>query len=282
MRTAVGAAIAGLLLPGSATAQMGGACYDVQVGEWALADPAHADVAPPPPDPSAGSVNSELPRRLRFLDEPDGRGNFRLEVPEDALDVPHPWRSWHGGTDSLTLVFSTGFGGTSTGLARDGETWTGWSRTHSDALPHYPYHRPVTLERVPCSAPPPQPASLDPALPRTVAFRGLPDVALAREPDAEWQAILEAGEWVHGLEPEGPLAGADSVRVRLTGSGRVEQIDLVYSTDFDAAEFMTAMDRITAPHVTMSRWRNRTTRVMVRRFGFGTVITLVDPRLRFE
>lgn len=265
------------LLPAPATAQMSGTCFDVTVGPW-RPGPVVGDLdGRAAPEAGQPSSSSELPRRLQFVDSLVGRANYLLRVPEGTLDTSHPWKVWARTADSLELTFSTGHGGSVTRLGRDGTNWVGRSRTFTDHLPYRSLERPITLRPTDCAAPSPEPESVDPPLPRSVEFETRIAVALGERLPGAWTDVFEASEWASGINTTGPLAGADSLRVRTARNGRVRQVDLVYPADADLTEFRTLLDELSAPQG--PRWANRTTVVMIRRFDFGRVVTLLDPRL---
>jgi hypothetical protein len=277
--SAVSGALLGLLIGAPAGAQEPGQCFDVVPGPWQLVNPADSALADPPPDQAADSVRRDLPRRIRLLERSEEPSRSNIDVPADALDTPHTIRVWSQPGDSLRISFSTGFAGTTTRLSSDGDRWTGWSRAFADYEPYYAYERPVVLEPVDCSSPPPQRADLDPPLPRRVDFDDAPTLELGRPAPSDW-AASRGGEWTGGTTPLGLLAGADSVRVKVTTDGLVREIDLVYAQDFDPTPVRRHLDSLGAQRSEgVEHWRNRTTRVMLRRFDFGRVITLTDPRL---
>lgn len=266
------------LLPAPASAQLVGACFDVTVGPW-QPGPVVGDMESGATPPEAGEPTrtSEIPRRVLFTDSLTRGSRYTLSVPEGTLDTSHRWKVWRELGDSLELVLSTGFSGTTTRLGREGARWAGWSRTFTDNLPYRSLERPVTLHPANCADPSPQPASLDPPLPRRVDVEGLPPLQLGRPLPDLWAEILGESEWASEVVAAGVLARADSLRIRTTRGGIVRQVDLVYPADSDLSGLQGLLDELTTPEGPL--WMNRTTHVMIRRFQFGRIVTLRDPRL---
>ena len=266
----VGLIVGASFLPGRAQAQVAAGCFDVSLGEWSPIDSTHVvDLPrPSPPDQSGDSVSYLIPPRLRLHDDRTARRSaeaFLVSVPPNALQVPHPFLSWTGASDSLRIALSTGYSGTISTLYPTTDGWTGSARTFSDVRGVLRYERPMTLHRVACESEPPVPASADRPLPRSVELREHETLALGQPlPSGAVAQPRRSGAKTLEVEVAGIWAGADTVVVRIDEKGVVFHIEMRYPDGFDLSPLMQALLHEfgagrTLREASSTRWRNRTT-----------------------
>jgi len=272
--------------PDEANAQVG--CFDVSLGDWAPVESTYVvdSPRPPRPDESRDSVVYSIPPRLRLQGE-RVRGSarrFLVTVPENSLQVPHSFLSWRGTSDSLRIVLSTGFAGTTSTLHPTSDGWSGTSRTFSDVVGLLRYERPITLRRVDCDSEPPVPASADKRLPRSVELRDHSPLVLGQSVPAGALAHPQrSGAKTLEVKPSGMWAVADTVLVRVDDQDVVFHIEMRYSGGFDlsplvqelAGEFGAGDD---LRGTNSFFWHNRTTTMFIDTGRSRPRVVIFDPR----
>ena len=280
-----------LLRAWSAEAQLAGTCLDAEVGpwyavEWTLALPVfHA----PPPDTYADSLIYSIPPRMRLTgrEAPRQRSAYVVEIPEDALQTPHPFRSWSVRGDSLFLHFTTGMAGVSVRSVRVDHGWTGIVRTGSDVANMLRYEREIHLRPTDCESPPPTHASEDSRRPRGVELESGESLQLSMLlPSTVRTQDRRSGALTVLAQPSGRFAGAYILIVRANSAGVVGRIELRYSARFSIEDLIRSLEAefgrgSRRPRTGSVSWYNRTTtvRVFPRSLAGGRHrVIMIDPR----
>lgn len=237
----------------------------------------------PTPDLTDDSVVYNLPPRVQ-LGESFARGSSDIRVvnvPTEALQVPHGYVLWRGGQDSLHLILSTGHAGTHTALIPEGRLWTGTATTFDDDGRRARFARPVQLDPVSCTSPPPIPATADRALRRQVELESGRVLILGRPMPPGLPASVGTVE-VDDDAVE-PWQGTDRILVSLTPDSVVMRIELRYGDEHNLEPLLRILEadhgtQEPAPLGSSRVWRNRTTVVHLQREGLSRLM-LHDPRL---
>lgn len=279
-----------LLLTSETAAQLSGRCFDADLGGWSPIAGTHLVDGPPvgPPSESADSMFYAFPPRVLFTDEAPSRmdrsGAYRLDIPEQALQVPKPFRWWTLQGDSLSVGLSDGFTSVTASLRRSNDGWEGLLRTRSDNMGTQRYERLIVLRGVDCDSEPPVLASSDAAAPRSVPSSTGPPLELARPVPSDYMTEpVRSFLLVQGLEAAGPWAGSDSVLVRVNRDGLISRIELRYPQGFDAGPLeaeLLAEYGPGRPDSSWPVWWNRTTRSSLQ-VGSRVRLRMIDPRMRY-
>ena len=274
-------------------------CYDVAEGEWTeerpgdrlRADRSTVRMEPIPSSQGLDSAFYQVPPRLRLAGPPDDTrylGNFgQIIVPAGAIPTPHKYMSHRVRNDTLRLVFSTGFHGVMAHLVpHGGGAWAGRANTHSDNLGERTWIRPIELTPVACDSPPPVPSSVMRSVPRAVQLVGGATIALGEPlPESLETMPRRSGALTVVGRTEGLFGTTDSIAVIIDPDlGRIGRIQLIY-LDADMSSVVEA--RISEAYgparsgdtvLTSLQWRNRVTRVWLRRGSTRFSINLRDYR----
>ena len=274
---------AGAVAQALSRGELAGACYDLSIGPWRPAERLRQDsiyIAPP------SRVRFDTARAERWAD------HFVLLTAPGAVPSVHRFALWRPvGSDSVELIWSTGFSGLRMTLGGQPAELRGEARAFWDFL-RAPLIADATARRVPCDTP------ARPTAQRFV-FRAVPleggDSVAVGAPFAPLRAQADS---LHGRRfrvrraPAGPFARAISVEVGVNARDTIWIMEVTYpaGTEFESlvAAFSRALgppvSRYTVPSVWVT-WSNRTTRLTLRRWATTSgerriTATLTDPRLR--
>ena len=136
-------------------------CYDVSTsGEWKLVQPnPHSPFTQRAAEILAGdSMYYEMPSRIQLAGPPADTmrlsGRSEITVPEGAAPSVHSSMSYDIQSDTLMLVFTTGYVGLAVYLTRsDDARWSGPVTTFDDYT-GLEWSRPVQVTRASCDSPP--------------------------------------------------------------------------------------------------------------------------------
>ncbi len=269
-------------------------CYDVAEGDWAE-ERSGSRFQPIMSAPSSLGLDSafyQVPPRLRLArphDDTTYLGNVgQIIVPAGAIPTPQLYMSHFVRNDTLRLVFSTGFHGVMAPLVpHGGGAWAGKANTHSDNLGERTWIRPIELTPVACASQPPVPSSVMRSVPRAVQLVGGATIALGEPlPESLETMPRRSGALTVVGRTEGLFGTTDSIAVAIDPyRGCIGRIQLIYlDTDMSSvvegriSETWGPATRSGEAESASRQWRNRVTRVWLRRGSTRFSVNLRDYR----
>lgn len=276
-----------LVVAPAGQAQLAGRCYDSSFEPWEPIEGTHTLDAEPPAPPSAEHDTRLFPPRLLFGVEPVQRAPDwnRVEIPEGALPLPRPFRSWRLEGDTLRIGLTDGFSGVRGWFVERDGGWQGSIETVTDHGGSQRFRRSAALEEAACDSPPPVPASADPPAPRSVLAIGGPPLEVGRrvpepygiDPDPR----VGNGGWLMGFEPGGYWSGAERFLVFLDADAIVWRIEVRYPEGFDASQVARGLVQdfgTGVPDAPWLSWSNHSTRAFLQESGAPRAV-LMDTTL---
>jgi hypothetical protein len=277
-----------------APSQLAGACYDILMGPWRQ----------PTDQLRADSIFIAPPSRVRFDTARSERqpDRFVLSTPLGALPSVHRMAYWWPlGSDSVALVWSTGYSGLRMRLGGEPAELRGEARAFWD-FPRDPLTAGVTARRVLCDVPARPGVANQRFVIRAVGLEGGDSVALG----TPFAAIRDRADSVRGRTfrmrraPAGLFVGAKMVDVSRSIGDTIRRVEVTYAADAELESLVSRLSstmgapvsrdtsRLDAPagpgRVTVT-WSNRTTTLWLSRSrltagGWRVTAVLVDPRFR--
>jgi hypothetical protein len=273
--------------------ELAGACYDLSIGPWRSTQQLAEDsiyIAPP------SRVRFDTARTERWPDR------FVLLTAPGAVPSVHRHALWRSvGSDSLELMWSTGFSGLRMTLGGQRGELHGEARAFWD-FDRTPSTADAIARRVPCAAPANPPAAAQRLVFRAVPLEGGDSVAVG----ATFSSIRAGADSVRGRQfrmrraPAGPFAGATAVEVTVNRRDTVWRVEVTYPADTELESLVARLSSLLGRPVSRDTfrlrpsndaasvsvaWSNRTTRLTLHRAKmmngeWRVSAMLTDHRLR--